>query len=98
MTLRCDNRCEEAVRGVLTERALGDVSKDWPLFRLQEEGPLPGPKSGSCLTLGNELFEETHMLTEQGTLLGRGSWVETSCVRRPSRAAPPRGSQSCVSW
>ena len=27
---------------------------------LQEGGPLPGPKLGSCLTLGNELSEETH--------------------------------------
>ena len=82
----------------MTERALGDVSKDWPLLWLQEEGPLPGPKSGSCLTLGNELSEEIHMLTEQGTLLGRGSWVETSRGGRPSRAALPRGSRSCVSW
>ena len=27
---------------------------------------------GSCLTLRNELSEETHVLTEQETLLGRG--------------------------
>ena len=26
---------------------------------------------GSCLTLGNELSEETHVLTKQETLLGR---------------------------
>ena len=26
---------------------------------LQEGGPLPGPETGSCLTLGNELSEET---------------------------------------
>ena len=30
---------------------------------------------GSCLTLGNELSEETHVLTEQETLLGWVAWV-----------------------
>ena len=80
------------MRGVLTERAPGDASKDWPLFLLQEEGHLPGPKSGSCLTLGNGLSEETHMLIKQGTLLGRGTWVESHRVRGSSRAALPRGS------
>ena len=34
-----------------------------------------GPKLGSCLTLGNELFEETHLLTKQENLLGKGSRV-----------------------
>ena len=28
---------------------------------------------GSCLTLGSELSEETHMLTKHEALLGRGS-------------------------
>ena len=28
---------------------------------------------GSCLTLGNEMSEETHILTKQKTLLGRGA-------------------------
>ena len=37
-----------------------------------ERGPLTGPESGSRLTGGNELSGETHMLTEQETLLGRG--------------------------
>ena len=32
-----------------------------------------GPRVGSCLTLGNELSEETHVLTKQETLLGRGA-------------------------
>ena len=31
-----------------------------------------GPRVGSCLTVGNELSEQTHMLTKQKTLLGRG--------------------------
>ena len=34
------------------------------LHLLQEEEPLPAPKLGSCLTLGNELSEETHVLTK----------------------------------
>ena len=38
---------------------------------LQEGDPFQGPKLGSCLTLGNELSEETHMLTKQEILLGR---------------------------
>ena len=33
--------------------------------------PFQGPKLGSCLTLGNELSEETHVLTKQEILLGR---------------------------
>ena len=37
----------------------------------QEGGPFRGPKLGSRLTLGNELFEETHVLTKQETI-GKG--------------------------
>ena len=37
-----------------------------------------GPKLGSCLTLRNELSEETHVLTKQEILLGKGAWVESS--------------------
>ena len=29
--------------------------------------PFQGPQGGSCLTLGNELSEETHKLTKQKT-------------------------------
>ena len=43
----------------------------------------------SCLTLGNELSEETHVLTKQKTLLGRGSRVESSRVREARRTALP---------
>ena len=42
---------------------------------------------GSCLTLGNELSEEKHMLTKQETI-GKG----------PRRTALPRGSQSQILW
>ena len=35
--------------------------------------PFQGLKLGSCLTLGNELSEETHVLTKQEILLGKGT-------------------------
>ena len=35
--------------------------------------PFQGPKLGSCLTLGNEFSEETHVLTKQEILLGKGT-------------------------
>ena len=65
---------------------------------LQDGGPFQGPKLGSCLTLGNELSEETHVLTKQEILLGKGIRVETSRVREPRRTALPRGSQSQDLW
>ena len=49
---------------------------------------------GSCLTLRNELSEESHVLTKQETLLGRGAWEESSRVREPRRTALPSGSVS----
>ena len=54
---------------------------------------------GSCLTLGNELSEETQVPrrhTKQETLLERGARVESSRVREPRRTALARGSQSGV--
>ena len=53
---------------------------------------------GSCLTLGNELSEETHELTMQETLLGRGARAESSRAREPRRTALPYGSLSWVLW
>ena len=64
----------------------------------RKEDPFQGPKLGSCLTLGNELSEETHVLTKQEILLGKGTWVESSRVREPRRTALPHGSQSRVLW
>ena len=53
---------------------------------LQEGGPLPGPETGLLSkTLGNELSEETHVLTKQEILLGKGTQVESSRVREPRR-------------
>ena len=51
--------------------------------------PFQGPKLGSCLTLRNELFEETHVLTKQEILFGKGTRVESSRVREPRRTALP---------
>ena len=50
--------------------------------------PFQGLSVGCCLTLGNELSEETHVLTRQETLLGKGTRVEARRVREPRRTAP----------
>ena len=42
-----------------------------------------GPKLGSYLTLRNEVSKETHVLTKQEILLGKGTRVESSRVRDP---------------
>ena len=53
--------------------------------------PFQGLKVGSCLTLGNELSKEIHMLTKQEILLGKGVQTESSRVRKPRRASLPKG-------
>ena len=63
-------------------------------FCCRKMDPFQGLKLGSCLTLGNELSEETHVLTKQEILLGKGTRVESSRVREPRRTALPRGLQS----
>ena len=63
---------------------------------LQERGPLPGPETGLLSNTRNELSEETHVLTKQEILLGKGVQMEDSRVREPRRTAPLRGSQSRV--
>ena len=60
--------------------------------------PFQGLRLGSCLTLRNELSEETHVLTKQEILLEKGTPVESSRVREPRRPALPHGSQSPVLW
>ena len=47
----------------------------------------------SCLTLGNELSEETHVPTKQETLLGKGAWTETRGQGSPAEVLGhvPRG-------
>ena len=68
----------------------------WKCYR--KGHPFQGPKLGSCLTLGNELSEETHVLTKQEILLGKGTWVESGRVRKARRTALPHGLQSRVLW
>ena len=53
---------------------------------------------GSYLILRNELSMETHVLTKQETLLGRGTQVESSREREFRRTALPHGSLSQVLW
>ena len=53
--------------------------------------PFQGLKLGSCLTLGNELSKDTHVLTKQEILLGKGTRVESSRVRETGRIALPHG-------
>ena len=53
----------------------------------RKRDPFQGPKLGSCLTLRNELSEETHVLTKQETLLGKGTQVESRRVREHGRLA-----------
>ena len=60
--------------------------------------PFQGPKLGYCLTLGNELSEETHVLAKQEILLGKGTQVESRRVREPRRTAWSHGLQSWVLW
>ena len=60
--------------------------------------PFQGLKLGSYLTLGNELSEETHVLTKQEILLGKGAQVESRRVREPRRTALSHGLQSWVLW
>ena len=55
----------------------------------RKRDPFQSPRVGSCLTLGNELSKETHVLTKQETLLGRSAWVERSRVGEPRRTALP---------
>ena len=47
------------------------IESKMPCNCCRKGDPFQGPKLGSCLTLGNELPEETHVLTKQEILLGR---------------------------
>ena len=53
------------------------------------------PFQGSCLTLRNELSEETRA-DKTKDFIGKGHPVESSRVREPWRTALPCGSQSLV--
>ena len=64
----------------------------------RKRDPFQGLKLGSCLTLRNDLSEETHVLTKQEILLGKSAQVESSRVREPRRTALPCGSQPWILW
>ena len=72
---------------------LKSMKEPMHILVLQEGGPLPGPKTGF---LSNTRSEETHVLTKQEILLGKGTRVESSRVREPRRTALPHGLQSQV--
>ena len=82
-----------AVHGVTKSRTrLRDLTE------LRKVDPFQGLKLGSCLILGNELSEETHVLTKQGILSGKGTRVESRRVREPRRTALSRGMKSWALW
>ena len=58
--------------------------------------PFQDLKLCSCLILGSEFPEETHVLTKQESLLGKGARAESREVREPRRTALPWGWQSWV--
>ena len=72
--------------------------KPLPQHCCRKGDPFQDPKLGSCLTLGNELSKETHLLTKQEILLGKGARVESSRVREPRRTDLPHDLQSRVLW
>ena len=79
-----------SVHGIFQPRIL-----EWVVICFRNGDPFQGLKLGSCLTLGNELSEETkHVLTKQEILLGKGTWVESRRVTEPRRTALLHGSQS----
>ena len=89
--------CDSSLEGTQQSRKEPLRSTCWS-FCCRKGDPFQGPKLGSCLTLGNELSEETHVLTKQEILLGKGTWVKSSSVREPRRTPLLRGSQCWVLW
>ena len=55
---------------------------------LQEGGPLPGSRSGACLTFRNELSQETDVLTKRETLLGNVPWAERAEGKGTLKSCP----------
>lgn len=72
------------------------VKTTFPHICCRKGDPFQGLRLGSCLTFRKELSKETHLLTKQETLLGKGTQAESSRVREPRRTALPRGLQSRV--
>ena len=77
--------------GVQRPKNLRPMLQEVPMSKCcRKRDPFQGPKPGSCPTLGNELFEKTHVLAKQEILLGKGPWVESRRVREPGRTALPQ--------
>jgi hypothetical protein len=55
----------------------------------RKRDPFQGLRVGSCLTLGNELSKETHVLTKQKILLGRMPQGTSSTQEHRRTALPP---------
>ena len=68
-----------------------DLDQRWSVIVFLEGDHFQGPSVGSCLTLRNELSKETHVLTRQEPLSGRGAQAESSSIREPRRTALLRG-------
>ena len=83
---------------ILAWRILRNRWAWWAAVCCRKGDTFQGPKAGSCLTLRNELSEETHLLTKQEILLGRGAPAESSRVREPRRITLTHGLQSRVLW
>ena len=75
-----------------------NIGKSWKWHCCRKGDPFQGLKLGSCLTLGNELSEETHVLAKPETLLGKGIRAESRRVREPRRTALPHGLSLMVLW
>ena len=95
-----ESACNAGDLGLIPElrRSPGE-GKGYPLQYscCRKRDPFQGLKLGSSLR--NELSEETHLLTKQEILLGKGTQVESSRVRKPRRTALQRGLPQCwVLW
>ena len=77
--------------------ALSPISIKESTLVVAGRGPFQGLRMGSCLTLSNELSEETHMLTKQETIGKEGPEGEQQ-FREPRRTALPRGSPTLLLW
>ena len=69
------NRCKAYLLCYFDYKLKEDLINSGGLIVLQEGGPTQGPRVGSCLTLRNELSEETRMPTKQEAILGRAPGV-----------------------
>ena len=61
------------------------IARDSPMvyYYCRKGDRFQSPKLGSCLTLRNELSEETYVLTKQEISLGKGARAESRRVGNP---------------